>query len=98
MPDAGVAVLCEEPLLHAATASARTRSFRTNRTVRQVREVIRSFAMASSGTCASRFEAVREEFERNFSERGEVGASVCVTVDGETVVDLWGGIADPATD
>ncbi len=40
---------------------------------------------------------VREEFERNFAERGEVGASVCVTVDGETVVDLWGGTADPAT-
>jgi len=44
----------------------------------------------------SRFERVREEFERNFAERGEVGASVCVTVDGETVVDLWGGVADPA--
>jgi CubicO group peptidase (beta-lactamase class C family) len=44
-----------------------------------------------------RFAAVREEFERNFAERGEVGASVCVTVDGETVVDLWGGVADQAT-
>ena len=43
-----------------------------------------------------RFARVREEFERNFAERGEVGASVCVTVDGETVVDLWGGTADPA--
>jgi CubicO group peptidase (beta-lactamase class C family) len=37
---------------------------------------------------------VREEFERNFAERGEVGASVCVTLDGEPVVDLWGGTAD----
>jgi len=44
--------------------------------------------------CAPQFARVREEFERNFAERGEVGASVCVTIDGERVVDLWGGIAD----
>lgn len=40
---------------------------------------------------------MREAFEQNFSERGEIGASVCITVDGETVVDLWGGVADPST-
>ena len=51
----------------------------------------------AEGTCAPAFAEVREAFERNLAERGEVGASVCVTVDGETVVDLWGGIADPAT-
>jgi CubicO group peptidase (beta-lactamase class C family) len=33
----------------------------------------------------------------NFAERGELGAAVCVIVDGETVVDLWGGDADRAT-
>ena len=49
------------------------------------------------GTCDSRFELVREEFERNFSERGEVGASIAVTLDGKTVVDLWGGVADAAS-
>lgn len=53
--------------------------------------------MTIGGTCEPRFAEVREEFERNLAERGEVGASVCVTVDGETVVDLWGGVADPAT-
>jgi len=53
--------------------------------------------MSIEGTCTPRFAQVREEFERNIAERGEVGASVCVTVDGETVVDLWGGVADPAT-
>jgi CubicO group peptidase (beta-lactamase class C family) len=52
--------------------------------------------MSVEGTCAPRFAQVREEFERNFAERGEIGASVCVTVDGETVVDLWGGVAVPA--
>ncbi|MEZ5232111.1 MAG: serine hydrolase domain-containing protein [Acidimicrobiales bacterium] len=44
-----------------------------------------------AGTCADRFAAVREAFEENFDRHGEVGASVCVTVGGETVVDLWGG-------
>ncbi len=53
--------------------------------------------MTIAGVCDPRFALVREEFERNFAEREEVGASVCVTVDGETVVDLWGGVADPAT-
>ena len=53
--------------------------------------------MTAQGMVEPRFAAVQEEFERNFAERGEVGASVCVTVNGETVVDLWGGIADPET-
>src|SRR5262249_24084651 len=46
------------------------------------------------GTCDPAFAAVRDEFARNFAERGEVGASVCVVVDGRPVVDLWGGLAD----
>ncbi|HSG88954.1 MAG TPA: serine hydrolase domain-containing protein [Pseudomonadales bacterium] len=37
------------------------------------------------------FAAVRDAFVGNFTERGEVGASVSMSVDGETVVDLWGG-------
>src|SRR5437763_10737569 len=53
--------------------------------------------MTTNGTCASTFAAVQDEFQRNFAEWDEVGASVCVTVDGDTVVDLWGGVADPAT-
>lgn len=40
------------------------------------------------------FAAVREAFERNFVEHGEVGAAVCVMVDGRSVVDLWGGWVD----
>ena len=39
---------------------------------------------------------MHEEFTRNFVERGEVGAGVCVIVDGEVVVDLVGGWADEA--
>jgi len=53
--------------------------------------------MEIHGVCDPKFAAVREEFERNFTERGDVGASVCVMVEGQTVVDLWGGVADPAT-
>ena len=40
------------------------------------------------------FEAVAEEFARNFSQRGELGAAFAVVLDGELVVDLWGGLAD----
>lgn len=53
--------------------------------------------MKIDGTAARGFERVAEAFERNFGERGEVGASVSVTVGGRTVVDLWGGTADPKT-
>jgi CubicO group peptidase (beta-lactamase class C family) len=47
-----------------------------------------------SGHCDVRFRSVADEFARNFVERGEVGAAVCVVVDGVTVVDLFGGRAD----
>ena len=50
--------------------------------------------MAIEGTCDPRFAEVREEFERNFAERGEAGAAVAIIVDGEAVVDLWGGAAE----
>src|ERR1700733_6021092 len=42
------------------------------------------------------FEQVRETFENNFTKMGDIGASYCVTHNGETVVDLWGGYADAA--
>ncbi len=40
------------------------------------------------------FEAVRLEFERNFSERRELGAAFAVYHRGRKVVDLWGGYRD----
>jgi CubicO group peptidase (beta-lactamase class C family) len=46
------------------------------------------------GWVADGFRAVSMEFERNFRERGELGAAFAVELDGEPVVDLWGGIAD----
>ena len=50
--------------------------------------------MSISGKCDPKFQQVAAEFERNFLERGEVGASVSITIEGETVVDLWGGTAN----
>ncbi len=48
------------------------------------------------GSCAPDFECVKEVFSENFAERGDVGASVAVSVEGETVVDLWAGYRDRA--
>ena len=48
------------------------------------------------GFIADKFSPVREAFEANLSSGGDVGASCCATLDGETVVDLWGGFADRA--
>ena len=45
------------------------------------------------GTCDERFEAVRAALEASLDGR-DVGASVAVHLDGEPVVDLWGGYAD----
>ncbi len=40
------------------------------------------------------FEPVRDEFERNFRDRGEVGSAIAAYVGNEKVVDLWGGLRD----
>jgi CubicO group peptidase (beta-lactamase class C family) len=48
------------------------------------------------GRCDPRFMAVREAFTENFAKRGDVGAAVCVYLEGKPVVDLWGGYADAA--
>jgi CubicO group peptidase (beta-lactamase class C family) len=48
-----------------------------------------------AGSCAPGFEAVRDAFVENFRRGEELGASVAVTRDGELLVDLWAGAADP---
>ena len=48
--------------------------------------------MAVQGHYDPAFKSVREVFEENFTERGEVGASVCLKdAGGRVLVDLWGG-------
>ena len=50
------------------------------------------------GVVAPGFEEVRDEFERNFAERGEIGAAVAAYWRGEKAVDLWGGRRSPDSD
>ena len=49
------------------------------------------------GMVAPGFEGVRDAFAKNFADGLEVGAAFSAYHDGKKVVDLWGGIADPAT-
>src|SRR5471030_2779294 len=48
------------------------------------------------GFLRDRFAAVRAMFENNLASGADVGASFAATVNGEMVVDLWGGYADEA--
>ena len=48
------------------------------------------------GTCSKRFASVKETFAANFDSGFEVGACFAATVDGKSVVDIWGGYADAA--
>jgi CubicO group peptidase (beta-lactamase class C family) len=50
-----------------------------------------------SGVWDWRFKRVRDEFVRNFTDRGEVGAAVSVIAGGRRVIDLWGGTARAET-
>lgn len=49
-----------------------------------------------NGFVAPGFEAVREQFEANFARRREIGAAVAAYHGDAKVVDLWGGLCDPA--
>jgi CubicO group peptidase (beta-lactamase class C family) len=51
-----------------------------------------------NGFVAPGFEAVREQFEANFARRREIGAAVAAYQRDAKVVDLWGGLSDPARD
>ncbi|MCX4734606.1 serine hydrolase [Streptomyces sp. NBC_01363] len=47
------------------------------------------------GSTAPGFASLAEAFSTAFTGHDAMGAALCVRVAGETVVDLWGGIADP---
>jgi CubicO group peptidase (beta-lactamase class C family) len=49
------------------------------------------------GQVSRGFEAVREAFADNFDRRGELGGACCAYLNGEKVVDLWGGIRNEQT-
>ncbi len=46
------------------------------------------------GTCSARFDALRELFAAKLESGEDLGASLAFNIDGEMVVDLWGGWAD----
>jgi CubicO group peptidase (beta-lactamase class C family) len=48
------------------------------------------------GSVSPGFEEVAIEFRRNFTRRDELGAACTVYVQGEKVIDLWGGHMEPA--
>lgn len=48
------------------------------------------------GTCSARFDPLRELFAAKLESGEDLGASLAVNIDGEMVVDLWGGWADEA--
>ncbi len=54
--------------------------------------------MTIDGWTAPGFEIVRDQFEKNFADGLEVGAAFAAYHHGQKVVDVWGGIADEATE
>lgn len=48
------------------------------------------------GMCSARFAPLRELFAAKLESGEDLGASLAVNIDGEMVVDLWGGWADEA--
>ena len=48
------------------------------------------------GVCDDRFEAVRSALARNLDSGEELGASLVLDIDGDIVIDMWGGFRDQA--
>jgi CubicO group peptidase (beta-lactamase class C family) len=48
------------------------------------------------GTCDQRYEPVRAALAAQLASGEELGACIVLNVDGETVVDIWGGFRDEA--
>ena len=51
----------------------------------------------TEGHCDPAFAGVRDVFADNLARGEDLGAAVTVIVDGQRVVDLWGGVADART-
>jgi len=50
-----------------------------------------------NGDYDDRFAPLIDELERQLASGEDAGASIAVAIDGEIVVDVWGGVADPQT-
>ena len=49
-----------------------------------------------AGVCDERFSRVRDVLAANVASGIDIGASAAVYIDGEPVVDIWGGFVDAA--
>jgi CubicO group peptidase (beta-lactamase class C family) len=55
---------------------------------------IKGESASIQGTWDSQFESVKDTFQLQIDRGEDIGASACVFVDGQVVVDVWGGHAD----
>jgi CubicO group peptidase (beta-lactamase class C family) len=55
-----------------------------------------SVTTAVQGACDNAFTSVQEALEANLASGEELGASIAINLDGDTVVDMWGGWRDEA--
>lgn len=52
--------------------------------------------MTLNGSCNPKFNRVRDLVQERLNLGEELGLSLCINIDGENVLDLWGGHADEA--
>ena len=50
----------------------------------------------TQGQCDSRFDKLRGALAEELAAGEELGAAIAIDIDGEMVVDIWGGHADAA--
>ncbi len=55
---------------------------------------LRGNSASIQGTWDTRFERVKDAFQLQLDRGEDIGASACVFVDGQVVVDVWGGFFD----
>lgn len=51
---------------------------------------------AVKGHCEPAFQHLKDILAKNVASEEELGASICVSIDGRTVVDIWAGYVDEA--
>src|SRR5690349_19923077 len=78
-------------LMAASAPSEEVRPVKTTLTA------IRPGLFGTQGYVKPGFERVGTAFVDNFVHRGELGGACCAFVEGEKVVDLWGGIRNKQT-
>ena len=50
-----------------------------------------------NGYCDEKFSEAREVFSKSISTGFELGAAISLEIEGEMVLDLWGGVDNPST-